>query len=429
MRIVQLTPGTGTFYCGSCMRDNALVSGLRERGHDALLVPLYLPPLLDEADASLGTPLALGGVNMYLQQVSRVFRHTPRWVDRLFDARPLLGLAARRAALTQPEALGEMTLSTLRGESGNQAKEVERLAEWLATSGRPDVVCLSNVLLVGLARRIRERLGPVKVVSTLQGEDAFLDSLPEPHRSQAWDLLGERCRELDAVLPVSRYYADVMTERLGLAPDRVRPVHNGIRVDGYEPAEAPPHPPVIGFLARMSEAKGLETLVDAFLAIQREDRVPGLRLAITGTCTAADRPFTTRLEARIREAGQSEHVEWRRNVSRDEKLAFLRGLSVLSVPATCGEAFGLYVLEAQAAGVPVVQPRHGAFPELLADLGGGTLCEPDDVDALASALTDLLLDPARARSLGLRGREAVLNRFTHHHMAERVLGVFEHLLA
>ena len=154
---------------------------------------------------------------MYLQQVSRVFRHTPRWVDRLFDARPLLGLAARRAALTRPDALGEMTLSTLRGESGNQAKEVERLAEWLATLGS----ARRRVPVERAAGRPGSEdpgaPGPrAGGVSTLQGEDAFLDSLPEPHRSQAWDLVGERCRELDAVLPVSRYYADVMTERLGL---------------------------------------------------------------------------------------------------------------------------------------------------------------------------------------------------------------------
>ena len=429
MRIVQLTPGTGDFYCGTCIRDSALVVGLRERGHDAVLVPLYLPLLDDEADAGGGVPIALGGINMYLQQVSRVFRHTPRWIDRIFDARPLLGLAARRAALTRPEALGEMTLSTLRGESGNQAKEVERLAARLAKSGTPDIVCLSNALLVGLVRKLREHLGPVKVVSTLQGEDTFLDGLPEPHRSQAWDLVAERSRELDALIPVSRFYGTVMTERLGLDPDRVRPVHNGIRVDGYAVADSAPVPPAVGFLARMSPAKGLETLVDAFLAIKREGRLPDLRLRIAGSCTAADRPFTDRLEERIRAARQSEHVDWLRNVSRDEKLAFLQGLSVLSVPATYGEAFGLYVLEAMAAGVPVVQPRHGAFPELLAELGGGALCEPDDVDALARALNDLLVDPARARALGAKGRAAVLDRFTVRHMTERIIEVFHDVLA
>jgi glycosyltransferase involved in cell wall biosynthesis len=428
VKIVQLTPGTGGFYCGSCIRDNALVRGLRERGHDALLVPLYLPHVVDEENASRGTPIALGGINMYLQQISGVFRRTPRWIDRLLDGRWLLGLAARRATMTKPESLGEMTLSTLRGESGHQAKEIDRLARWLAREGTPDVVCLSNVLLVGLVRTLRERLGPVKIVCTLHGEDAFLDSLPEPHRSQAWDLVAERCRDLDALLPVSHYYADLMTERLGLDPERVRPVHNGIDVEGYEPAPSVAAPPAVGFLARMTPAKGLETLVDAFLALKRDAAVPDLRLHVAGSHTPADRAFTRRLEERIGAAGQSHAVSWQRNISRDEKLAFLRGLSVLSVPATYGEAFGLYVLEALAAGVPVVQPRHGAFPELLAELGGGVLCEPDKVDALAGALTDLLSDPARARSLGAEGRQAVLDRFTLRHMTERVLEVFAAIL-
>jgi len=429
MRIVQLTPGTGTFYCGACIRDNALVTGLRDRGHDAVLVPLYLPFLVDEDDASAGVPILLGGVNMYLQQVSRVFRRTPRWIDRVFDFRPLLGMAARRATMTKPESLGEMTLSTLAGESGNQRKEVRRLARWIGRAGRPDVVCLSNVLLAGLVRRIREELGPVKVIAAVQGEDGFLDSLPEPHRSEAWDIVRERCRELDALMPVSRTYGEAMADRLAVDPSRVHTVYPGIRMDGHVPAGTAPEPPAIGFLARMTAAKGLSTLVTAFLAIRREGRMPDLRLCIAGSCTAADLPFVADLKERIREAGQSAAVDWLPNVSREEKLAFLKDLTVLSVPATCGEAFGLYVIEALASGVPVVQPRHGAFPELIADTGGGTLCAPDDPDDLARALTELLLDPARARALGAKGREAVLDRFTVDHMTGKTLEVLERTLS
>jgi len=424
MKIVQLTPGTGSFYCGACIRDNALVTGLRELGHDAILVPLYLPFMVDEDDASRGEPILLGGINMYLQQVSKVFRHTPRFLDRIFDTRRLLSLAARRAAMTTPESLGEITLSTLRGESGNQRKEVRRLVKWIAKSGRPDVVCLSNALLVGLARRIRKELGPVKVIATLQGEDAFLDSLPEPHRSRAWAIVGERCRELDALIPVSRFYADVMIEKLGVNPDLVHPVYPGLRIDGYEPTAAAPSPPVVGFLARMTPAKGLDTLVEAFLAIKRNEQVPGLRLRIAGSETTADRSFTNELRQRIEEAGHSAAVDWLPNISRDHKLEFLRTLSALSVPATCGEAFGLYMIEALAAGVPVVQPRHGAFPELIADTGGGILCEPNDPEDLARALTELLLDPPHARALGASGRKAVLDRFAVRHMTEQVLAVF-----
>ena len=423
MKIVQLTPGTGSFYCGACIRDNALVAGLRELGHDATLIPLYLPFLVDEDDASAGQPIMLGGINMYLQQISGIFRHTPRWLDRIFDARGLLGLAAKKAAMTSPDSLGEMTLSTLRGESGNQKKEVRRLAKWIAQGGRPDVVCLSNALLAGVARQIREELGEVRIVATLQGEDAFLDSLPEPHRSQAWEIVGERCRELDALIPLSRFYAKVMTPRLGVDPDRVHPVHAGIRTVGYDPAVEQPDPKAVGFLARMIPEKGLHTLVDAFLAMKADDRVPGLQLHIAGSMTPADQPFTDGLKKKIEAAGQAAHVRWQPNISHEEKLDFLRGLSVFSVPATCGEAFGLYVIEAMAAGVPVVQPRHGAFPEIVADTGGGVLCEPDDAKDLARHLTHLLLDPARARDLGTKGRAAVLDRFTVRRMAEEILEV------
>jgi glycosyltransferase involved in cell wall biosynthesis len=423
VKIVQLTPGTGSFYCGACIRDNALVAGLRELGHDATLIPLYLPFLVDEQDESQGQPILLGGINMYLQQVSRIFRHTPRFLDRLFDARALLGLAARRATMTRPESLGELTLSTLRGESGHQAKEVRRLAEWIGAHDRPDVVCLSNALLSGVARRIREELGEVKIVATLQGEDAFLDSLPEPHRRRAWEIVGERCRELDALIPVSRFYAGVMTPRLGVDPARVHPVWAGIRTAGYEPATVPPAPPVVGFLARMIPEKGLDTLVEAFLILKRAGRVPGLRLHLAGSMTAAERAFTDGLMARIADAGLESDVTWRPNLTHEEKLEFLRGLSVFSVPATCGEAFGLYVIEAMAAGVPVVQPRHGAFPEIVAETGGGILCEPDDPEDLARHLAGLLLDPHRRRHLGAAGRRAVLDRFTVRRMASRVLEV------
>ena len=116
MRIILLTPGTGSFYCGTCMRDNALALALRSQGHDALMVPLYLPPTLDEASSAENAPLFYGGINVYLQQKAGLFRKTPRWVDRLFDAPALLQGAARRAGMTQAHELGDLTLSMLRGE-------------------------------------------------------------------------------------------------------------------------------------------------------------------------------------------------------------------------------------------------------------------------------------------------------------------------
>ena len=424
MRILQLTPGTGSFYCGTCMRDNALTVALRRQGHDALMVPLYLPPALDEASAAEGAPLFYGGVNVYLQQASPLFRRTPRWLDGLLDSPAVLRGAARRAGMTKASELGEMTLSMLRGEDGHQAKELTRLVEWVASEdGRADVVCLSNALLLGLARRIRAETG-ARVVCTLQGEDTFLDSLDEPHRTASWDTLAERAADVDAFVAVSHYHADLMTRRMKLPPDRVHVVYNGIDLTGYGPASPPTDPPVLGYLARMCPPKGLGTLVDAYLLLRKRGRVKGLKLRVAGAQTAGDVSYVESLRARLDAEGVGADAAFFPNIDRAEKVAFLRGLSAFSVPATYGESFGLYVIEALAAGVPVVQPRHAVFPELLAETGGGVLCEPDDPSALADALEALLLDPERARALGEQGRRTVIERFNVDVMAENVARVF-----
>jgi glycosyltransferase involved in cell wall biosynthesis len=438
MRIVQLTGGTGSFYCGTCMRDNALVVELRRQGHDASLVPLYLPLTLDEANATPDAPHFFGGVNVYLQQKSALFRHTPRWVDRLFDAPGLLRAAGRRAGVTQARELGDLTLSMLRGEEGRQVKELDRLTDWLAGEARPGMVCLSYVLLIGLARRIKERTGAT-ILCFLNGEDGFLDALPEPERQAAWDEIAARAADVDCFLPVSHYYADLMTRRARLPADRVRVVYPGLLLEGYPagserpttgdgsgpalPANpvATPRAPTLGYLARMHPSKGLETLVDAYLILRERNRLPGLRLRVAGSCTDADAPFVEHLTGRLQRAGTLGEVEFRPNLDRNEKIDFLRGLSVFSVPATYGEAFGLYVIEAMAAGTPVVQPRHAAFPEILAATGGGTLCEPHDPAALADAVEALLTDPERARALGEQGRRAVHEKFGVERMAREVL--------
>jgi glycosyltransferase involved in cell wall biosynthesis len=422
MRIIQITSGTGSFHCGTCMRDNALVVELRKQGHDALMVPLYLPPVLDEATAG-EAPLFYGGINVYLQQKSGLFRHTPRWLDRLLDGPGVLRAAASRASMTRPSDLGELTLSMLRGEEGRQVKELERLTEWLEAEGRPEVVCLSNALLIGLARRIKQQTGAA-VACMMQGEDSYLDSLPEPERQQAWDLLSQRADDVDLFLPVSRYYGDLMRARAGIPADRMRVVYPGLRLEGFEPAPAAPEPPVLGYLARMCPVKGLETLVEAYVLLRAGGRMPHLKLRIAGARTAADEPFVERLRARLDAKGLAGDVEFLPNVDRDEKIAFLQSLSVLSVPATYGESFGLYLIEAMAAGVPVVQPRHAAFPEIIEETGGGVLCEPDDPQALAAAVEGLLLDPSLARSLGEKGCRAVRERFSVEQMARETLRAF-----
>ena len=126
---------------------------------------------------------------------------------------------------------------------------------------------------------------------------------------------------------------------------------------------------------------------------------------------------------RLADAGYIGEVSFNPNLNRAEKLEFLQALTVFSVPANYGEAFGLYVIEALAAGVPVVQPRAAAFPELIAATGGGVLCEPNDSKSLADALEELLLNPDRARVLGEAGRQAVAEQFSAEVMAQATLQV------
>jgi glycosyltransferase involved in cell wall biosynthesis len=102
---------------------------------------------------------------------------------------------------------------------------------------------------------------------------------------------------------------------------------------------------------------------------------------------------------------------------------------VFSVPARYGEAFGLYLIEAMAAGVPVVQPRTAAFPEIIEATGGGVLCEPGNPKSLADAIEQLLLNPQRARALGKIGRNAVFEKFNAEAMAKENLRVLESLKA
>lgn len=429
MRLMLLTPGTGHFHCGSCLRDQELARALRELGHEVDVAPLYLPLVLEREEGPEG-PVLMGGINVYLQQKWSLLGRMPRFLADLLDRPGLLRWASRRGSMTNAPGLGPMTVSILSGESGRQAREVDKLVEWARSRPRPDVVVLSNAMLCGVVRRLREALG-VPVVTTLQGEEPFLDALVEPFSERAWNALRERLVDVAALVAVSHTYAARMRERLSLGADRVRVVRNGLDPvelsgDGL-PAEKR-RPKTIGYLARMCPDKGLDTLVEAFLVLAERGSVPDLRLRVAGAQPVEDRRFVAGLRARVEARGLGSRVEFLPNVGRAEKLAFLGTLSVLSVPALYGESFGLYLLEAMAAGVPVVQPRHAAFPEVLEATGGGILCEPGDVQSLADGLEAVLTDEPRAAALAERGRRGVVEQFTAERMAKEFVALCSELL-
>ena len=407
-------------YCGNCFRDNALVAQLRRMGHHALMVPLYLPLTLDEADQSEGTPLFFSGLNVYLAQKFNCFQKAPNWLRSMLTSGRLLNWLGNFAGKTRGAEAGDLTLSMMRGEAGNQARELEQLIAWLKEHEQPDVVCLSNALITGLAKRIRQELG-VPVVCLLEGEDAFLDSLPSPQREQTWAELSKRVADIDLFIAPTRYYADAMAQRAGIPAAKLEHINNGINLDGFEPSDLPDDPPVLGYFARMCPEKGLDALVDAFVRLKQTGPIPGLKLAIGGGCQPGDKAFVEKQKARLRAAGLLGEVTFRPNLDRDAKLVFYRGLTVLSVPAPYGEAFGLYVVEAMASGVPVVAPDDASFPEIVEGNGAGVICEKDNPQALADAIGQLLLDRERLAKCAAAGRQAAVQTFNIERMAESFL--------
>ena len=404
-------------YCGNCFRDNALVAQLRRMGHHALMVPLYLPLTLDEADQSEGTPLFFSGLNVYLAQKFNCFQKAPNWLRSMLTSGRLLNWLGNFAGKTRGAEAGDLTLSMMRGEAGNQARDLEQLIAWLNEHDQPDVVCLSNALITGLAKRIRQELG-VPVVCLLEGEDAFLDSLPSPQREQTWAELSKRVADIDLFIAPTRYYADAMAQRAGIPAAKLEHINNGINLDGFEPSDLPDDPPVLGYFARMCPEKGLDALVDAFVRLKQTGPIPGLKLAIGGGCQPGDKAFVEKQKARLRAAGLLGEVTFRPNLDRDAKLVFYRGLTVLSVPAPYGEAFGLYVVEAMASGVPVVAPDDASFPEIVEGNGAGVICEKDNPQALADAIGQLLLDRERLAKCAAAGRQAAVQTFNIERMAE-----------
>lgn len=422
MRIAFITAGAAGMYCGSCMRDNTLVTALRRLGHDALLLPAYMPIKVDEPDAS-ESRVFFGGINIYLEQKFWLFRHTPRFLDRLFNFRWLLKWVSRFAVRAKYSEQGQLTISMLQGTHGKQRKEVEKLVAFLAEE-KPEVVLFTNALLSGVIPAVRKALG-VPVFVTLQGDDIFLDELPEVERQKCFDLIRANSQSVDAFISTSAYYAEYMASYLGLPRENIHVVHPGINLDGHGgPANAPGERPLtVGYFARICPEKGFHRVVEAFIKLRQMPGAPAAKLKASGWLGENNRPYYEEQVKRLSVAGLSadfEHVEC---PTHDDKVRFMRSIDVLCVPTVYREPKGLYVLEAWANGVPVVLPAHGAFTELVESTGGGILVAPDSTDELAEGLRMILTDHTFRERASLAGESAVRDRFTADVMARETIAL------
>lgn len=424
MKVAYVIPGSGlTFYCQNCFRDNALIQSLAALGHDVVKVPMYLPSDIDSDTNIANTPVFYGAINVYLKEKLPFYRHAPEWMESFFDSPALLSLASKKSSSTRPTGLEEMTLSMLQGEKGHQASELDQLIQYLKKEIAPDVVHLSNALLLGLAHRIKDDLG-AGVVCSLQDENEWVDLMDDHYQHQVWDLMAEKAADVDLFVTTSQFYSNKSQQQLKISGDKIRVVYGGMDLDGYERSTLPFDPPVIGYLCRMSEYFGFGILVDAFLELKKDRRFKDLKLHLTGGYTSDDKPFVNGLLKKISKSGFTNDVVVFSEFCKESRIKFLKALTVLSVPVPTGESFGAYQIEALAAGVPVVQPNVGCYPEIIEATQGGVLYEPNTSEKLADAIASLLSDQEKVRKLGEQGRKVVLAQFTMDQMVKNIERIY-----
>lgn len=430
MKYTYIATGAANMYCGSCMRDNTLVAAMKSLGHDVTMIPMYTPLRVDEESVS-EEHVFYGGIEAYLLQR---FPRSSLWRDTLLQiagSQALLRLMPHFdiGAAVDPAQNAEMTLSMLRGEMGNQTSLLTEMVSWLATSLQPDLVHITNTLISGSVRVIKQALN-VPIVCGLHGEDIFIDGLPDPYRTQALDLIRENCAHIDHFIAISQYYADYFGSLVGIDPQKISLVRPGIYLHDYDYTSQPDYrkPLTIGYLARISPEKGLHLLVEAFIRLCKSGEFPDLRLKVAGYLSRAQSHYVNGIQQQIRRAGLSRQIDIIGTVNRQQKLAFLRSIDVFSLPTIYPDPKGLPVLEALAYGVPVVQPDHGAFPELVATTGGGLLHKPADALDLSEKLATLLHDTELRKALNQRGQTAVHTHFSAERMATETIQVYQTVL-
>ncbi|HPS12527.1 MAG TPA: glycosyltransferase family 4 protein [Prolixibacteraceae bacterium] len=424
MNIIQIIPGSGgSFYCGNCLRDSKFVDSLKKQGHTVVKIPMYLPLFSDEHDIS-DVPVFYGAISIYLKQLYPIFRKAPGWFERILNSKPLMKIAAGMAGSTNAKGLEEMTVSMLLGEQGKQSAELYKMADWIANHCQPDIVHLSNALLLGLAHRLKQRLN-VPIVCSLQDEDVWVDVMKPSFRDQVWKLMSERAADVDAFIPVSNYYANIARQRMNLPAEKMHTIHLGVDLADYPVGNFKVKKREIGFISRMNHENGLDILVDAFILLKKEKKYDDVHLHVTGGSTGDDAPFIKEQKRKLEMLGLRPFAHFWEGFEIQHRCHFLKRMQLLSVPVRNGEAFGIYLSEAMASGIPVVQPALGAFPEIINLTGGGVTYDPNTPESLANTLKDLLDHPSVIEKLSLEARESAETNFDINKLAKKMVEVYE----
>ncbi|MCA9218070.1 MAG: glycosyltransferase family 4 protein, partial [Planctomycetales bacterium] len=414
-------------YCGSCMRDNTLAKALCKQGADARLIPTYTPIRTDEEDVSVDQ-VFFGGINIFLQEKIPLFRWLPKSLDRILDRPGFIRWATKNATSTDAKKLGGLTVSMLKGAAGHQRKEVLRLCEWLTDSFQPDVINFSNALIAGCVPELRKQTN-APIFVTLQGDDIFLEELSDDYRKAAIKEIQRLDQFIDGYITFSNYYAEFMSEYLGIERTKISLTPLGIDVTPFSATDHKTQSRdddelTIAYMARVAPEKGLHLLVDAFILLHQQHGLTNVKLATAGWMGEHRRSYFDEQLAKLAAAGLSERHTYHGELDRTEKAKFLANADIFSVPTTYREPKGIFVLEAIASGTPVVQPDHGAFPELLSSTRGGLYCEPNHAESLASVMANLARSPEMRDRLASDGHRNIHAKHTDETMASATLKLF-----
>ncbi len=413
-------------FCGSCMHDNALAKSLSQIGYDIQLVPTYTPIRTDESNFSVDQ-VFFGGINVYLQQKFPPLRWLPGFLDRFLDNPKLIRRVTSRSMDMPAEQLGQLAVSMLKGMNGNQRKEVLRLCRWLKETAQPEVVVFTNALIGGCIPEIKKQLGK-PVLVTLQGDDVFLDSLPDTYRKKCIAAIQETAQLVDGFMVHTEFFKSYMADYFNLPSEKIHVTPLGIDTQTFAQSKTKLDElsPTIGYLARFAPEKGFHKLIDAFIELKQRRAVPGLQLRIGGWLGSENEHYFNEQMHRLPNEFKSD-VDYVGSIERDEKVEFLSTIDVLSVPTVFKEPKGLYALEAMACAVPVVQPNHGAFPELIEASRGGILFAAGDTEAHCEALIQVLTSRELRNELGKNAKAFVTNHRNAQSMGKATAYVIERM--
>jgi len=267
---------------------------------------------------------------------------------------------------------------------------------------------------------LKRKLG-IPLVCTLQDEDTWLDDMVSPYGEEAWKRIKFLSGETDLFLPVSSYFGNVFEQKssINCLKKEIIPIGLDINKYPYFPIEKKKDSQLtLAYLSHQKEGLGLDILVKVYKELRLIPSFFRLRLVISGGSTSSDRAFVRKVKKSLKKELILGDVVYYPSFQLSDRIELLREADILSVPMEQGEAFGTYLIEAMACGVPVVQPDCGAFPEIINKTGGGLLYNCHDSNSLYNKLKQLLEDPDLRQKLSESGRTSVSEFYSQQTMAE-----------